>query len=757
MSPPTDQRFVDSCAAANRSVPRTGGGNNPGSAPQRSGGAGDFPPPPPHNFMYSDGGGRQPLKCRFTGRSFESLFGTYEEYLEWSCYISDPASRLDTAQRMSFNMRGSGSTTRLRAPTGSPICTDEALDRDSQSDTIPNQIVIDPRFYVNLGRAPEHRHAITFMPVALYEARRRVIEDCALAGRKRYITGYTDTPDSVFWARKRVMEDFAWAGKKRYITGYTDAPDSAFWAKKRALQGIVCAAQRRTEMRATLGFISAPTVALGAHWIVASHHSLLLTSPPSRPRGVLMLRGGGHGAGLRSNRTDPPAPHQSSEPPPVVNIHPLSQPPVPVETVIAALPGFLQFPTLVDSFLQANARMDSPYEGNAVGVQIFRILGEMLPLEAKDEARMLRANVTAAGFVHHEDTVMHACMDLLVMEHVRASLGADVLADFQDTCTAHGEAIRGELRVECWQFILAVLASISLGVDDALARLMDNVLQMFGPCSSDLLKACAALEEARGSGMGSGELEMGRWLSLHRSGANRRAVAKRAEERQKADEKEAARKRAKEEAARGQARAAQRRAAKLDEARRCSQRLREAQHDASRRATISAEQARLEGRRVKRRMEAAARCAQREQLAAAKLQAAKAEVQQAAKGSEQAAIRRRAARQAAKVAASMLCAGRREACRLRGAADMVRTLEAARSRTAMRSAAHDVALAEAARMRATCSGDGATRGGRAMDGNGGAGERPHGRLQQRRVRQLRGDVRRVFPLLIVIARDEVTI
>ena len=74
----------------------------------------------------------------------------------------------------------------------------------------------------------------------------------------------------------------------------------------------------------------------------------------------------------------------------------------------------------------------------------------------------------------------------------------------------------------------------------------------------------------------------------------------------------------------------------------------------------------------------------------------------------------------------------------------------------MRSAAHDVALAEAARMRATCSGDGATRGVRAMDGNG-AGERPHGRLQQRRVRQLRGDVRRVFPLLIVIARDEVTI
>ena len=44
-----------------------------------------------------------------------------------------------------------------------------------------------------------------------------------------------------------------------------------------------------------------------------------------------------------------------------------------------------------------------------------------------------------------------------------------------------------------------------------------------------------------------------------------------------------------------------------------------------------------------------------------------------------------------------------------------------------------------------------------MDGNGGAGERPHGRLQQRRVRQLRGDVRRVFPLLIVIASDEVTI
>ena len=69
---------------------------------------------------------------------------------------------------------------------------------------------------------------------------------------------------------------------------------------------------------------------------------------------------------------------------------------------------------------------------------------------------------------------------------------------------------------------------------------------------------------------------------------------------------------------------------------------------------------------------------------------------------------------------------------------------------------HDAALAEAARMRATRSVDGATRGVRVMDGNG-AGERRRGRLQRRRVRQLRGDVRRVLPLLIVIARDEVTI
>ncbi len=166
---------------------------------------------------------------------------------------------------------------------------------------------------------------------------------------------------------------------------------------------------------------------------------------------------------------------------------------------------------------------------------------------------------------------------------------------------------------------------------------------------------------------------------------------------------------------------------------------------------MDTEQAKLDGRQAKRRWEAATRHARREVLEAAVLLAASTESRRAAERSAQVTTQRRAEKQAAKASARVLGAERRAACWLGRAAEASRALEAARSRTAVRSAAHAAAMTEAARERTACPEDDTTR-----CGDGGGGRRGC-RVQRRRgVRQLRNEVRRVVPL-IIIARDEVTI
>ena len=662
----------------------------------------DFRSAPPQNLMYKEASEQQPLRCRFTGRSFGPLFRTHEDYTSWSRYIRNPANQFDYAEWMLF----------------------------------------DGAHFV--------RHpSILFMPVSLATA------------------------------REGVMRDFAWAAKKRCLTGYANTPDSVLFAKQRVVQDVGVAAQRRIASRATLGFCSAPakTSSVELHPVTTSitpaprrcnqHSSPSLSRP-------LSMRGGGTGgladgdAPAHDLDSDPPASRPPPEPPPVMSTPPplqsrtrpsfFSDQPTPLlpdslvhsgsssasvpEEADDAQPSFLQFPKLVDAFLESNASMDLPYEGNAVGVQILRILDQFLPSGAKRRARELREGLTAAGCLAHVDTVAHNCMDLLVKEHVCGTLGEDALAAFDTVGDEFDElatATRDELQVEQWQFTLVVLDAFDMGVGEAGAGLVDNVLR--------IMEDMFGCRIAPGDAGGPRERNMENWLALHPSGANRRAAVRRAEEQRKADEKEVAREKARKDEARGRAKEAQRRAAKLDEARRHSRRLREA----DRRAAMDTEQAKLDGRQAKRRWEAATRHARREVLEAAMLLAASAESRRAAERSAQVATQRRAEKQAAKASARVLGAERRAACRLGRAAEASRALEAARSRTAVRSAAHAAAMTEAARERTACPEDDTTR-----VGDGGGGRRGC-RVQRRRgVRQLRNEVRRVVPL-IIIARDEVTI
>ena len=84
----------------------------------------------------------QPLRCRFTGRSFAPLFKTQDEYVEWSRYVCDPVNQFDHSQWMVFN-----------------------------------------------GAYMEPVHTV-FAPLYVFDARKRVLADVVWAARKPQITGH---------------------------------------------------------------------------------------------------------------------------------------------------------------------------------------------------------------------------------------------------------------------------------------------------------------------------------------------------------------------------------------------------------------------------------------------------------------------------------------------------------------------------------------------------------------------------------------
>ena len=63
----------------------------------------DFRSAPPQNLMYKEASEQQPLRCRFTGRSFGPFFRTYEDYTSWSRYIRNPTNQFDYAEWMLFD------------------------------------------------------------------------------------------------------------------------------------------------------------------------------------------------------------------------------------------------------------------------------------------------------------------------------------------------------------------------------------------------------------------------------------------------------------------------------------------------------------------------------------------------------------------------------------------------------------------------------------------------------------------------------